>query len=146
MKEPLHPGQILLEILKADGYMNISGEFIFLGDDNTCWAEKSFNIPQDKLTALIIGEIDIDNLMAYKISKRLRNSDMAFWLNLQKDYDNYTGRPVEFKTAEEWESLEHRKLNPKPGDVINDGVNKKTYHGNGVWTTTMLFGCAKLDK
>ena len=74
---PLHPGKIVYEII-------ISSE----GADLTVTeAAERLGVNRTTLSRLLNGHAGISAEMALRLSKLLPNTDMALWMNLQRDYD-----------------------------------------------------------
>ena len=71
---PKHPGKIIYEIL-------IEGANLSVKD-----AANKLVVNRTTLSRLINGHAGITVNMALRLSKLLPNTDMAFWLNLQRDY------------------------------------------------------------
>lgn len=87
---PLHPGEIIKEILIEGAGLSVTQAADKLGINRTT------------LSRLINGHMGISPDMALRLSKLLPHSDIALWLNLQRDYDI-------------WQILKsNRKLNIKP--------------------------------
>jgi addiction module HigA family antidote len=87
---PLHPGEIIKEILIEGAGLSVTEAADKLGVNRTT------------LSRLINGHMGISPDMALRLSKLLPNSDIALWLNLQRDYDI-------------WQILKsNRKINIKP--------------------------------
>ncbi len=72
---PLHPGEIIYEIL-------IEGARLSITD-----AAKQLDINRITLSRLLNGHTGISAEMALRLSKLLPNTDMTFWMNIQRDYD-----------------------------------------------------------
>ena len=72
---PLHPGEIIYELL-------IEGAGLTVTD-----AAKRLSINRITLSRLLNGHIGISTEMALRLSKLLPSTDMALWMNLQRDYD-----------------------------------------------------------
>jgi addiction module HigA family antidote len=72
---PKHPGKIIYEIL-------IEGAKLSVKD-----AANKLDIDRTTLSRLINSHISISPIMALRLSKLLPNTNMAFWLKLQMDYD-----------------------------------------------------------
>lgn len=72
---PKHPGKIIYEIL-------IDGAKLSVKD-----AANKLDIDRTTLSRLINCHISISPIMALRLSKLLPNTNMAFWLKLQMDYD-----------------------------------------------------------
>ena len=75
MHEPLHPGKIINEILIKGANLSVTNAADNLGVNRTT------------LSRLINGRAGISADMALRLSKLLPNTDMIFWMNLQRDYD-----------------------------------------------------------
>ncbi len=73
--EPLHPGEIINEIL-------IEGAGLTVTD-----AAKRLDVNRTTLSRLLNGHAGVSADMALRFSKLFPNTDIAFWLNLQRDYD-----------------------------------------------------------
>ncbi len=74
---PLHPGKIIRSILVEKEGANLS---------ITELSEK-LNVNRTTLSRLINGHSGISVDMALRLSKLLPNTDIIFWMNLQRDYD-----------------------------------------------------------
>lgn len=72
---PLHPGEIVYDIL-------IEGAGLTIIE-----ASKKLGINRTTLSRLLNGHAGISAEMALRLSKLLPNTDMALWMNLQRDYD-----------------------------------------------------------
>jgi addiction module HigA family antidote len=72
---PLHPGEIIHDIL-------IEGAKLSVTD-----AAKKLDVNRITLSRLLNGHTGISAEMALRLSKLLPNTDMAFWMNIQRDYD-----------------------------------------------------------
>jgi addiction module HigA family antidote len=72
---PLHPGKIVHEIL-------INGAALSLTE-----AAKRLGVNRSTLSRLLNGQASISAEMALRLSKLLPQTDMAMWMNLQRDYD-----------------------------------------------------------
>ena len=75
--EPLHPGEIVREIL-------IEGAGLTVGN-----AADKLKVDRTTLSRLLNGHADLSPEMAYRLSKLLPKTDVIFWLNLQRDYDTW---------------------------------------------------------
>lgn len=75
MYAPKHPGKIIYEIL-------IEGAKLSVKD-----AADRLKVDRTTLSRLINGHADISPNMALRLSKLLPNTNIAFWLDLQRDYD-----------------------------------------------------------
>jgi antitoxin HigA-1 len=74
---PLHPGKIIEEVLIEGAEITVKSAANMLGVDRST------------LSRLINGHSGISPEMALRLSKLLPNTDMALWMNLQRDYDIY---------------------------------------------------------
>jgi len=74
---PLHPGQILRDLLIDSEGANISVTKL----------SENLDINRTTLSRLLNGHAGISADMALRLSKLLPNTDMVFWMNLQRDYD-----------------------------------------------------------
>ncbi len=72
---PLHPGEIIHDIL-------IEGASLSVTD-----AAKKLDVNRITLSRLLNGHTGISAEMALRLSKLLPNTDMVFWMNIQRDYD-----------------------------------------------------------
>ena len=68
MHNPLYLGEIVKETLVAG-------------------AAARLDVNRTTLSRLINGNIGISSDMALRLSKLLPNTDIIFWMNLQRDYD-----------------------------------------------------------
>lgn len=75
--KPLHPGEIVEEILIQGAGVSVSAAAEMLG------------VNRSTLSRLLNGRAGISPEMALRLSKLLPNTDMALWMNLQRDYDIY---------------------------------------------------------
>jgi len=75
--KPLHPGAIIHELLIDGAELTI-----------TELAER-LRVNRTTLSRLINEHSGISPEMALRLSKLLPNTDMVFWMNLQRDYDIY---------------------------------------------------------
>ena len=87
MKKPMHPGKILKKITDE-----LHCGWIATGISPLEAIYNMTYIPEVDLENLLNAEIDVDYLLAYKLGANIRGTDMAFWLKLQKDYDDYMER------------------------------------------------------
>ena len=72
---PLHPGIIVHEILIESAKLSITE------------AAEKLKVNRSTLSQLLNGHSGISPEMALRLSILLPNTDMALWLNLQRDYD-----------------------------------------------------------
>ena len=72
---PLHPGKIINEILIVGAGLSVTD------------ASKRLGVNRTTLSRLLNGHAGISPDMALRLSKLLPNTDMIFWMNLQRDYD-----------------------------------------------------------
>jgi antitoxin HigA-1 len=72
---PLHPGEIIYDILIEGARLSVTE------------ASKKLGINRTTLSRLLNGHAGISAEMALRLSKLLPNTDMALWMNLQRDYD-----------------------------------------------------------
>lgn len=72
---PLHPGEILQEILLVGAGLSVTT------------AAKLLNVDRSTLSRLLNGHAGISPEMALRLSKLLPNTDIVYWMNLQRDYD-----------------------------------------------------------
>lgn len=78
--KPLHPGAIIHEILIEGAELSV-----------TELAER-LHVNRTTLSRLINKHSGISPEMALRLSKLLPNTDMVFWMNLQRDYDIYLAK------------------------------------------------------
>ena len=72
---PLHPGEIVKEILIEGAHLSVGETAERLGVNRTT------------VSRLINGRMGISPDMALRLSKLLPNTDIELWMNLQRDYD-----------------------------------------------------------
>lgn len=72
---PLHPGEIIYDILIQGAGLSVTE------------ASKKLGVNRTTLSRLLNGHAGISAEMALRLSKLLPNTDMALWMNLQRDYD-----------------------------------------------------------
>ncbi len=72
---PLHPGEIVREILIEGAKLSITEAAEHLGVNRTT------------ISRLINGHLGISPDMALRLSKLITNTDITLWMNLQRDYD-----------------------------------------------------------
>lgn len=84
IKKPVHPGEVVSEILESQGWINKKDSKFFYAAK---WWDKVFFIENDKILALCNGECDMDYAIAFGLSKYYPFTGISFWINLQKDYD-----------------------------------------------------------
>lgn len=72
---PLHPGEIVKELLIEGAHLTVTQAAERLGVNRTT------------ISRLINGHMGISPDMALRLSKLMPHSDMALWMNLQRDYD-----------------------------------------------------------
>lgn len=75
ISNPQHPGEIIKEIL-------IEGAKLSAKE-----ASERLKINRATLSRLLNCHAGISPEMALRLSKLLPNTDMTFWMNLQRDYD-----------------------------------------------------------
>lgn len=73
--KPLHPGEIIKEILIEGAALSVTDAANKLGVDRTT------------LSRLLNGHAGISADMALRLSKLLPNTNIVMWMNLQRDYD-----------------------------------------------------------
>lgn len=76
--EPLHPGLIIREILIEGANLTVTE------------VAKKLDVHRTTLSRLLNGSAGISPDMALRLSKLLPNTDIEFWMNLQRDYDIWT--------------------------------------------------------
>jgi len=72
---PLHPGTIVYEVLIEGAKLSVTE------------AAEKLRVNRTTLSRLLNGHAGISPEMAMRLSMLLPNTDMALWLNLQRDYD-----------------------------------------------------------
>lgn len=72
---PLHPGEIIYEILIQGAGLTITE------------AADKLEVNRTTLSRLLNGHAGISPDMAMRLSELLPNTDMTLWMNLQRDYD-----------------------------------------------------------
>lgn len=82
---PLHPGEIVKEVLIIGANMTVTA------------AAECLNVSRTTLSRLINGAIGISPDMALRLSKLLPNTDILFWMNIQRDYEIWLVRKKEKK-------------------------------------------------
>ena len=75
MHNPLHPGEIIRELLIEGAGLAVTN------------AAKQLDVDRTTLSRLLNGRSGISPDMALRLSLLLPNSDIEFWMNLQRDYD-----------------------------------------------------------
>src|SRR3989338_8227313 len=75
MHNPLHPGEIIKDILIDGANLSVTDAADHLG------------INRITLSRLLNGHIGISPEMAIRLSQLLKNTDIILWMNLQRDYD-----------------------------------------------------------
>ena len=73
--KPLHPGEIVKEILIEGAELSVNE------------ASMRLDVNRTTLSRLINGHIALSPDMALRLSKLLTNTSMSMWMNLQRDYD-----------------------------------------------------------
>jgi plasmid maintenance system antidote protein VapI len=102
-KEQMHPGKILKIIMH-----DIFPSAISVGIPPLEAIHNMSYIPESDLEKLFNGELDIDYPIAFRLGKSMKGTDMAFWLKLQKDYDDYIESSIEKDIDESISQLEER--------------------------------------
>lgn len=77
---PLHPGAIVYEVLIEGARLSVTE------------AAEKLGVNRTTLSRLLNGHAGISPEMAMRLSMLLPNTDMALWLNLQRDYDIWLAR------------------------------------------------------
>lgn len=75
--QPLHPGEIVKEILIDGAGLSVTE------------ASEKLDVNRTTLSRLLNGHAGISADMALRLSKLLPKTDITFWMNLQRDYDIY---------------------------------------------------------
>ncbi|OGO95143.1 MAG: addiction module antidote protein, HigA family [Coxiella sp. RIFCSPHIGHO2_12_FULL_42_15] len=73
--QPLHPGEIIKEILIDGAQLSVTE------------AANKLDVNRTTLSRLLNGHAGISSDMALRLSKLLPNTDIVFWMNIQRDYD-----------------------------------------------------------
>ena len=73
--KPLHPGEIIREILIEGAGLSVSQ------------AAEQLDVNRTTLSRLLNGHAGISSDMALRLAKLLPNTDIYFWMNIQRDYD-----------------------------------------------------------
>ena len=73
---PLHPGKIVRNLLVEEGACLSVTEL-----------SEKLGVNRTTLSRLINGHSGISPDMALRLSKLLPNTDIFFWMNIQRDYD-----------------------------------------------------------
>ena len=76
--KPLHPGLIVREILIVGANLTVTE------------VAKKLDVHRTTVSRLLNGNAGISADMALRLSKLLPNTDIQFWMNLQRDYDIWT--------------------------------------------------------
>jgi addiction module HigA family antidote len=76
--KPLHPGLIVREILMEGANLTVTA------------IAKKLDVHRTTVSRLLNGNAGISADMALRLSKLLPNTDIQFWMNLQRDYDIWT--------------------------------------------------------
>lgn len=101
--EPLHPGEIVREIL-------IEGACLSVTD-----AAEKLDINRTTLSRLLNGHSGVSPDMALRLSKLLPKMNMTLWLNLQRDYDIWETS----KHDDDIHVLPLKKISKKQADQIS---------------------------
>jgi len=75
MHKPLHPGKVVREVLIDGASLSVTDAALHLGVSRTT------------LSRLLNAHIGISPDMAIRLSKLFKNTDVIFWMNLQRDFD-----------------------------------------------------------
>lgn len=98
MKEPVHPGKILHDILICEGYY-----YVRVKDEKSeklldfLHVSESLCFDKEWLEDFIVGKYDLGYTDAYKLGKYIKGTDMALWLKLQDEYNEYIQK-MQFQT------------------------------------------------
>jgi len=90
----MHPGKVLKIIMIEHGlytYNDMGGEEVSVTSVQNEFNFNSYINTKD----LLNGDEDIGYTVAYKLGSRIKGTDMAFWLKLQKDYDEHKENETE---------------------------------------------------
>jgi plasmid maintenance system antidote protein VapI len=101
IKEPMHPGKVL-DIIIDDLY----SESILYKIKSREYLCINAGIPEDALELLLNEKLDISYVSAFKLGKSIPGTDMAFWLKLQKDYDDYVESSIDKDMSESISQLD----------------------------------------
>lgn len=82
---PLHPGVIVYEVLIEGAQLSVTE------------AAEKLGVNRTTLSRLLNGHMGISPEMAMRLTMLLPNTDMALWLNLQRDYDIWNIRKLASK-------------------------------------------------
>jgi addiction module HigA family antidote len=93
IRRPLHPGRILVL------------EFLEPLDMSPGALAKALNVPRNRVTRLVNGQIGFTTDTAFRLARFFGNG-ARFWLNLQVAYDVRTGEPLAEGIAREVRPLE----------------------------------------
>lgn len=105
-KEPLHPGKILKMIMIEDGlctYNDEGNKEVSVTSVQNELHLNSYTFTKD----LLNGNESMDYTIAYKLGSRVKGTDMASWLKLQKDYDDYCEKLSENDSIEQKSEVEN---------------------------------------
>ena len=75
MHNPLHPGEVIKEILIEGACLSVIE------------AAEKLDVSRSTLSRLLNGHSGISAEMALRLAKLLPSSDITIWMNLQRDYD-----------------------------------------------------------
>lgn len=75
--KPLHPGEIVKGVLIEGAGLSVTE------------ASEKLEVSRSTLSRLLNGHSGISPDMAFRLAKLLPNTEMTFWMNLQRDYDVY---------------------------------------------------------
>lgn len=87
MHNPLHPGEIIKDILINGAQLSVTDAAEHLGINRTT------------LSRLLNGHMGLSAEMAIRLSKLLKNTDVIMWMNLQRDYDIWVASKSNKKIA-----------------------------------------------
>ncbi len=102
---PLHPGEIVRELLVEGAGLAVTN------------AAKQLDVDRTTLSRLLNGRSGISPDMALRLSLLLPNSDIEFWMNLQRDYDIWQLRKMA------------RNLKIKPIEAVNEDCYEQRKSG-----------------
>lgn len=72
---PLHPGEIIQEILIEGSGLSVTA------------AARKLGVDRSTLSRLLNGHAGVSPEMALRLSRLLPDTDMTLWMNIQRDYD-----------------------------------------------------------
>lgn len=99
-KNPVHPGKVLNDLLNAAEWK--------YKNSPTCVRELDYlDKHEHSINNIIFGHKPITYEIAFHLSKRIKGTDVRFWMDLQKEYDG-------------WEALDKEEF-PQSPEAIHEG-------------------------